>query len=367
MFDESRNIIINENEAKWVRDIYQMYVSGQNTASIADYLESNSIPTLTGNGRWSSSSIRRILKNEKYCGDILLQKTYTDGPITQRRLTNNGVKEKYLLSNVLPQIVSRELWEACQKKMSENATIYKIGKKNCKNLTTAFTGFGFCPYCRNSYFRKFNRKVEMLYCSSNKSRRMCTDSESVFIDDLKKIIPILVKKLKVNESEFKKELVKAFSETNSDEGVSVSKEINDLTSEIALLRDKYADYAKLDGDAFDSVRKEIKRSIEVLENKRILLENQRITNFNPESRATSIIKELRKFPDEDDIGDYDFRKLFKQMIVINRDRLIFVIGSDDMNNLPRNPNKIPMMFIESYTYKVRSTTSTCYFGICINK
>ncbi|MBR0294551.1 MAG: recombinase family protein, partial [Bacilli bacterium] len=48
--------------------------SCKNTAEIADFLEMNGVKTLTGNDRWSSTSIRRMLKNEKYCGDILLQK-----------------------------------------------------------------------------------------------------------------------------------------------------------------------------------------------------------------------------------------------------------------------------------------------------
>ena len=55
------------------------------------------------------------------------------------------------------------------------------------------------------------------------------------------------------------------------------------------------------------------------------------------------------------------------MIVVNRDRLIFVIGSEDINGIPYNPNTIPMSFIDTYDHKVRSTTTTCYFGIFINK
>ena len=55
------------------------------------------------------------------------------------------------------------------------------------------------------------------------------------------------------------------------------------------------------------------------------------------------------------------------MIVVNKDRLIFVIASDDMNAIPYKPNTIPMLFIDTYDHKVRSTTSTCYFGIFINK
>jgi len=66
------------------------------------------------------------------------------------------------------------------------------------------------------------------------------------------------------------------------------------------------------------------------------------------------------------IGNYDFRRLFKRLIVINRDRLIFVVGFDDMNKIPLNPNKISMLFIEIYKYKLRVTYFTTSFGTYIN-
>ena len=98
-----------------------------------------------------------------------------------------------------------------------------------------------------------------------------------------------------------------------------------------------------------------------------MLENKRLTNLSSETRADSIIKELRKFTDEEALKDYDFRNLFGQMIVVNRDRLIFVVGSEDVNSIPYNPITIPISFIDTYNHKVRFTTSTCYFGIFINK
>ena len=364
MFDENRNVVINEKEAKWVRIVFEMYSQGHNSAEIADLLERNGVKTLTGLERWSASSIRRIIRNEKYCGDVLLQKTFTENPLTQRRIINHGEKEKYLIENAIPSIVSKELWMKCQERMKQNAATYHIGNKKCANLKTAFTGFGFCPYCRNHYFRKFNRKTEMLYCISNKNRYKCAESESVFIDDLKHIIPILVKKLKDNESELRKALIEAFYTKEDD---SLTKEIAELDTQISCLRSKLDEYVDLSGPAFESIKEEIRKQINELSDKKVILENDRLMNVSPEGRANSIIKELRKFPEDEVLEDYDFRKLFKQMIVVNRDRLIFVLGSESMDNIPYNPNAIPMTFIERYDHKVRSTTTTCYFGIYINK
>ena len=365
MFNDNREVVINEKEAQWVRVVFQMYSEGFNTASIADHLERNGVTTIKGNPRWEPGTIRRMLRNEKYCGDILMQKTYSDGPITQRRVKNRGEKDMYLFEDAIPAIVPKHLWKRVQQLMDENKERYKVGNKITQNLTTSFTGFGFCPHCRNSYFRKFNRGVEMLYCSSNKSRCLCKESESVFIDDLKKIIPLLVKKLKANENEFKKALITAFSTTVCSE--YEDEDTMAIDSQINELREQLRKYSSYDGDEFDSLKSQIKKTIASLSDKKVLIENERLINLSPESRALSIIKELRKFPDDEDLGDYNFRNLFKNVIVINRDRLIFIVGSSDLTKIPMNINKVPMTFIETYDHRIRSTTYTCQFGIYINK
>ena len=171
-------------------------------------------------------------------------------------------------------------------------------------------------------------------------------------------------KLKDNETELRKALIKAFEIKEDD---SVMAEIRQLDNQIAKLREKQDEYANLSGEAFEPIKNEIRKQINEHLNKKAILENQRLINVSPEARADSIIKTLRDFPSDPILGDYDFRSLFKQMIVVNRDRLIFVIGSNDMSKILHNPNAIPMSFIDSYEHKVRATTTTCYFGIFINK
>lgn len=364
MFDENRNIIINEKETKWVRVMFQMYLEGANTAMIADYLERNDVKTLTKQDRWSSSSIRRIIRNEKYCGDVLLQKTYSESPLSKRRVTNHGEKEQYLVENAIPAIVSKEIWKKCQDLMDAKADKYKIGHINVKNLVDAYTGFGFCPYCHNNYFKKLNHGKRLLYCNSNKQRMLCKESESVYIDHIDKMIPILIKKLKANESELRQDLIEAFAnkETNS-----LDSKINKLDEEIAKLKERLSEYQNTTEIALRALKEQLKKRVDNLLNQKLILENERLITSNPEARANEIIRELRNFPDTDSIGTYDFRKLFKRLIVINRDRLAFVISSDNMDKIPLNPNTITISYIESFDYVIRSTTYKCYFGIYINK
>ena len=363
-FDDDRNVVINEKEARWVKDIFEMYAAGKNTAAIADYLEEHNVRTTTGLCRWSGSCIRRILKNEKYKGVVVLQKSYVVDPITQRRAVNNGNLEKYIIENGIEPIVSKELWEACQLRMAENKERYKLQPKNNRNLATPYTAFGFCPYCRQSYFKKMNRHTRILYCSSNKARALCKESESVFIDDLDKIIAMQINILKENEKELKELLTSAFQNKDYEK---LSTAINEEKEKIEDLHKQLEECDSLKVEGIDYLRAEIKKQIKEHENRKIVLENERLTLLKPESIAEEVIQELKKAPEADSIGDYDFRKIFKNMIVINRDKLLFVIGSADMSKVPLNPYSLIPHFNGTYQRKERSMTYLTQFGIYINK
>ncbi len=75
--DREGNLIINEEQAAIVRRIFNDYLSGLGASRIAKGLEADEIENISGNVKWAESSIRDILKNEKYCGDARLQKTIT--------------------------------------------------------------------------------------------------------------------------------------------------------------------------------------------------------------------------------------------------------------------------------------------------
>ena len=193
---------------------------------------------------------------------------------------------------------------------------------------------------------------------------LCKDSESVYAEHIDQIIPLLVKKLKNNESSFRKDLVAAFSDNNTAE---IDNKIAVLDAQLAGLRQRLGECENMADLAISALKEQLKKNIEEITSQKLILENERLITSNVDSRANEIIKELRAFPDGNTVGDYDFRKLFKKMIVINRDRLAFVVGSSDTNKIPLNPNTITIKYIESFDYVIRSTGYTCHFGVYINK
>lgn len=108
-----------EFEAIIVRKIFELYLKGWGVRKIKKYLEENGIKTVTGKDAWSTSTIDRILSDEKYVGDVLMQKTFTEDFLTGKRKKNDGDLAMYFIENDHEAIVSREMFEKVQNKKSE--------------------------------------------------------------------------------------------------------------------------------------------------------------------------------------------------------------------------------------------------------
>ena len=114
--DETGKLIIVEEEAGIVRLIYDLYLKGYGCRKIKSYLEKNDIKTVTGKSEWSTSTIDRILSNEKYVGTVLSQKSYVTNCLTHKQVKNNGELPMYLIDNNHEAIISKEVFEEVQSK-----------------------------------------------------------------------------------------------------------------------------------------------------------------------------------------------------------------------------------------------------------
>lgn len=102
-------------EAEIVRTIFELYIQGNGVRKIKKYLESHGIKTVTGKTEWSTSTIDRMLSNEKYVGQVLMQKTYTPDFLTGKQVKNTGQKEIYLVENAHEPIIDQETFDKVQK------------------------------------------------------------------------------------------------------------------------------------------------------------------------------------------------------------------------------------------------------------
>lgn len=146
-------------EAETIRLIAQSFLNGDSLYTIKQTLEHRGILTATGKTEWNTQAIQRILQNEKYMGDILLQKTYTADFIEGKVRKNRGELPQYYIRDNHPAIISREMFfriqEEINRRKSKKPTSTKKSKTNRGKFTSkyALSERLVCGEC-GSYFRR---------------------------------------------------------------------------------------------------------------------------------------------------------------------------------------------------------------------
>ncbi len=114
-------LAIVPEEAETVRLIFRMYLEGTSIAGIKRHLEKEGILTVTGRKIWNEGTISKMLSNEKYMGDALLQKSYTADFLTKTRKKNNGEMRQYYITDNHEGIVAKEIYYAVQQEKQRRA------------------------------------------------------------------------------------------------------------------------------------------------------------------------------------------------------------------------------------------------------
>lgn len=112
--DYAGRLKIEPAEAEIVHYIYDSFEEGASPQAIADSLTEQGIRSPKGLERWKQGTIRGILKNEKYCGDVLYQKTFTTDYLTHKSVPNEDILPQYYWENNHPAIIKREQWKKVQ-------------------------------------------------------------------------------------------------------------------------------------------------------------------------------------------------------------------------------------------------------------
>lgn len=136
--DEDGNMVIVAQEAEIVRTIYKSFVQGVHPSLIAIRLNGLGLKTVYGND-WSGNSVRNILRNEKYCGDVLMQKTITVDYLSHVSKPNEGEAEQYYIADHHDAIVSREMWDKAQE-LLEKQSWQKWKRREQQRLMPVRTG-----------------------------------------------------------------------------------------------------------------------------------------------------------------------------------------------------------------------------------
>ena len=252
-------------QADIVRRIYNDFLAGATYLEIAKRLTEEKVPTMGGGSRWFSERIKSILKNEKYKGDALLQKTYITDPISKRVKKNNGELPMYYVENSHPAIIERRIFDRVQeeiarragkKKVKQTGTKTELGRYSGKYALTELLYCGECgtPYRRCTWSRNGKKKIVWRCVSRlDYGKKYCKNSPSVEESRLHNAITAAITK-KANSEEINiggiMDHIESFGSQRDTDGIIQRQrrisEIEKVVDDLARLNSDEAQSGELD-------------------------------------------------------------------------------------------------------------------------
>ena len=127
-------------EAAVVKRIFHRYLAGDSVAQIIKDLEADGIPAARGGEKWSPATVRNMLRNEKYIGDALLQKTYVADVLTKQSKKNHGELPQYYITNNHPAIIDRDIFQKVQEEIARRGCKRKVQSKSARTEQSKYSG-----------------------------------------------------------------------------------------------------------------------------------------------------------------------------------------------------------------------------------
>ena len=193
-------MVIEPEQAETVKLIYEMYLSGKTLRSIKESLEARGLQNAAGTTEWTTSNLRTILSDEKYCGDVLRQKTFIRDCISKQVVKNTGQRPKYLIQNHHDAIIPREQFDAVQFEMARRRAQTDRSRKSVPTGTGkysgkyALSGLLFCGECGTAYRRvvwtQHGEKRAVWRCTSrlDYGKKYCKDSPTLDEEPLQQAV-----------------------------------------------------------------------------------------------------------------------------------------------------------------------------------
>ncbi|MFT9493996.1 recombinase family protein [Anaerosolibacter sp.] len=341
---ETKTISVNEEEAEIVKYIFKRYVEGAGCFVIAKELSNLGYRTRKGSTRWHESTVRGIIKNEKYKGDLIQGKTFTVDPITHRRLDNMGEREKFYIENNHEPIISDEIFERAQEilrmRSSKHGTKHDSRKYSRKHSFSSMCTCGFCggTYIRRVWHHGTDHEKPAWQCGNaiKNGRKECSHSKGVHESLLEEAFVSAYNKIQLLNTTDIEEFLK-----NVEEALDVTQlrnEVDGLTAQIRKLEVKSETLVemrleeKIAKEDYDKKYSAIEEELKGLRDDR----NKKYEALQGEESISSRINHFRKVFDHDIQMDEFDRDILESLV----DKV--VVGAMDEEG---NPNPYALTFV----------------------
>ena len=230
---DGEKMLINPEQAAIVKEIFAALLSGKGTQAIADDLNRRGVPTKR-TGHWTSTTIRGMLGNEKYVGDCIFQKSFSDSSFN--RHANHGEKGQYLLKRHHEAIIRREDFEAAQGLINQRANEKGVTKGSAKYQSRyAFSGKIICGECGDTFKRRIHSCTDYKYaawcCNTHIQDKSRCSMLYVRDDSLKQAFVTMMNKLVYGHRVILKPYIDALKHSSADDSLRHIQEIQTLMAQ----------------------------------------------------------------------------------------------------------------------------------------
>ena len=328
---------IDPEEAEIVRRVFSRYLVGHSVAKIIADLEADGIKTVRGKEKWNDGVIRGMLKNEKYIGDALLQKTFIADLFTRQSKKNNGELPQYYVENCHPAIIDKLTFQRVQEEMARRSSLRKVSanaktelaKYSGKYVLTELLSCGNCrsPYRRVTWTRPEGKKI-VWRCINRleNGKKFCKDSPTLEEGRIHTAVVSAMNEmfsLKTMKSLLQDSILSALSGNSGETSIAA---IDSRLSELRARQYELLQFAASVGansTQYDEDLNEVSMEFSALVSKRNELEKNQQGIAQADKRAEQIAAELDKV--DTGITCFDeltVRQLIGAIKVLGEDKLL---------------------------------------------
>jgi DNA invertase Pin-like site-specific DNA recombinase len=353
-------LTINEDEAKIVRLIFDLYLEGNGVSLVGKELERRGIPLPQGGTRWESPSIMRILKNPKYAGILKQKKTITTNYLSHKRKINRGEEAYITIENNHVPIISKEIFDRTQKEIVRRRANVKSRHSN----RYVWSGKIECAYCESRFDRRYNsKKADLKYafwqCSESarygkekinaQGQKVGCNNKAVHEWFLKENFLAVLNTVIENKDVVVRELKSAVSQTiakspnNADEMRSITADVERITARKGKLIDAYVD-GLITKAEFEQTNSRYSTRIEGLKERLLALEQGSETVETLYQKIEKIEIAIENLARLKEFGDSVCGELLHKVVVEGREKVSFYLATDKNADLYV---KMPLLLSQS--------------------
>jgi len=259
--DENKRLIIVPEEAEIVKRIYREYLEGASMLKIARGLEADGILNGAGREKWHTSNINQILRNEKYIGDALLQKTYTTDFLTKTRVKNHGIVPQYYVENSHEAIIPREIFMQVQEELIRRRIVHTSpnGKNRTFSSIHCFSNMIICGGCgefyRRIHWNNRGKKSVVWRCISRlENTGLYCDARTVLEGTIEQVLVTAINQTLCGKDTFlvtlQNNIEAVLCNANDKSLADIETRLQELQSELLKLANSKADYEKVGNEIY---------------------------------------------------------------------------------------------------------------------